>query len=114
MKYQLSQLVLFTAVSAAALVTPMIVLAQQTPQYPMPHQWYGWHGWFFGPIMMIAFFALAFVAVVTLVRWLGGQSHGLPPHISMSKTPLDILKERYARGEIEKDEFEERRRLLGD
>lgn len=73
---------------------------------------YGWHGWFFGPIMMIVFIAVAVVVVVTLVRWLGSQDHALPPYSPPPKTPLDILKERFARGEIDKEEFEERRRLL--
>jgi putative membrane protein len=30
------------------------------------------------------------------------------------RTPLDILKERFARGEIDKEEYEERRRTLGE
>lgn len=99
------------------ILTPAAALAQQ-PQGPGygPHMWNGgWHGWFFGPIMMIVFIAVAVVVVVLLVRWLGGPSHiNNPHHQSPTKTPLDILKERFARGEIDKEEFEERRRILGE
>jgi putative membrane protein len=69
---------------------------------------------FFGPLMMILFIAAIVVVVVLLVRWLGGAGHGAAPHSPPGRTPLDILKERFARGEIDKDEFEERRRTLGD
>jgi putative membrane protein len=32
----------------------------------------------------------------------------------LGRAPGEILKERFARGEIDKDEFDERRRTLGD
>ena len=54
------------------------------------------------------------VVVVLLVRWLGASGHGGVLHTPPGKTPLDILKERFARGEIDKEEFEERRRVLGE
>ena len=80
----------------------------------------GW-AWmmFFGPLMMILFVAAVVVLVAFALRWLTGQSlHGpygaghasAPP----GKAPLDILKERFARGEIDKAEFEERRRVLSE
>ena len=98
------------------LATPTVALAQQSqqPDYG-PHMWGGgWHGWLFGPLMMIVFIAVVVVVVVLLVRWLGGTHHGGAPHAPLGKTPIDILKERFARGEIDKQEFEERRRVLGD
>jgi putative membrane protein len=74
------------------------------------HMWGG--GWFFGPLMMIAMLAIVVAVVVLTVRWLGGPGHGhaQPP---AAKTPLDILEVRFARGEIDTAEFEERRRALG-
>ena len=72
---------------------------------------YGW-GWGmgFGMISMVLFWVLVILGIVVLVRWVGGSSaSGTPP----SKSALDILNERYARGEIEKQEFEEKKRVLG-
>jgi putative membrane protein len=65
---------------------------------------------------MILFLAVLIAAVVILVRWLGGSWQGTLPthHAPPGRTPLDILKERFARGEIDKDEFDERRRILGE
>jgi putative membrane protein len=66
---------------------------------------------FLGPLMMIVFIAAIVAVVVLMFRWLGG-SHGSAPPPPPGRTPLDILKERFARGEIDREEFEERRRVL--
>ncbi|TPJ25448.1 SHOCT domain-containing protein [Mesorhizobium sp. B2-7-2] len=74
--------------------------------------WWG-GGWamIFGPLFMILFFV---VLVGAVTRWQRGPG-AVPPHqTSPGRMPLDILKERFARGEIDKNEFEERRRVLGD
>lgn len=68
----------------------------------------------FGGLMMILFLGAIIVLIVVLVRWLSGhtgqQHFGGPAH----KMPLDILKERFARGEIDEEEFEKRRKRLSD
>jgi putative membrane protein len=69
---------------------------------------WGWGGMIFGPIMMIVIVVL----IVLLVRWLVESGRGEASHSPPTQTPLDILKERYAKGEIDKDEFEERRHVL--
>jgi len=79
-----------------------------------PHMmWWGggWYGMILGPLFMILVLAAVIAAVVLLVRWAGGQGRAsVLPH----RTPLDILNERFARGEIDKNEFEERRRVIGE
>lgn len=91
--------------------------AQQTrPDYYGygPHMmWGGGYGWFMGPIVWLLFIVVAIVVVVLLVRWLG-VSGGAPESGAGAprKTPLDILKERFAKGEIDKSEYEERRKVL--
>lgn len=74
----------------------------------------GGYGMFFGPLFMILILAATVAAIVFLVRWLSGAQQGFGP-ASLTppvQTPLDILKERFAKGEINKEEFDERRRAL--
>jgi len=62
-------------------------------------------------IGMVLFWILLIVALVLLTKmlWKSG-SGGLER--SQEKKPLDILKERYARGEIEKEEFDQKKHDL--
>ena len=60
-------------------------------------------------IGMLLFWGLIIFLVVMLVRGFGGGSgFGSQPRMR-DKTALDILSERYARGEIDKTEFEQKR-----
>ncbi len=54
---------------------------------------------------------LVFLFVVLAVRWIGGSSADRTPSPA-SKSALDILNERFARGEIDKKEYEEGKNLL--
>ena len=76
----------------------------------------GWSGMMFGPLFMIFILVVIIAVAILFVRWLGGLSQGAARHqpAPAFRTPLDILKERFARGEIDKEEFEDRRRVLGD
>ena len=107
---------LSTATLLSMLGASSAAWAQQQggPVYGPYMMWNGGSWMFFGPLMMIVFIAVIVAVVVLMVRWLGGSGHGTAPHSPPGKAPLDILKERFARGEIDKEEFEERRRTLGE
>lgn len=78
--------------------------------------WHGGWGWgwghmVFGSLMMLLFWGAVVLAIVVAVKWLGGsgRADGLPAGTSSA---LAILEERFARGEIDAEEFEERKRRL--
>lgn len=66
---------------------------------------------FGGIVGMILFWGLVIVVVIVAARWLGGAGSSGPR--GEQRTPLDILGERYAKGEIDQREFEQKRRDLG-
>ena len=77
----------------------------------MMYGWGGGMGWF-GMLLMIAFWVLVIVALVFLVRWLIHSSRGPVGGGPSGSRALDILMERYARGEIDKNEFDAKKQDL--
>lgn len=71
----------------------------------MMHDWWGPSGMWFGPIWMILWLAVLVAIIVVLVRWFdGGNGPGRP-----MRTARDMLDERYARGEIDREEYLKRK-----
>jgi putative membrane protein len=132
---RLTSALLSCFVSGTILLATLPAFAQQPgpspdfrgpgPMWGYGHMWGGgwgggWHGMIIGPFVML----LAIIGIVALILWLvrafshGGlrHGHGACPHCGYGgwrgRGGLDILEERFARGEIDKNEFEERRRVL--
>ena len=69
----------------------------------------GWGWWMlFGWVWMVFFWGLIIWAVVTIANRLGGDRDG----VKTGRSALDILEERYARGEINDTQFDEMRRRI--
>ena len=88
-------------------------LAQSQGDWDRWGAW-GWGHMMFGGVMMIVFWGGIILLVVLLVRWFGGSSKSGGLNALRRATPLDILKERFAKGEIDKEEYDERRKALSD
>ncbi len=67
--------------------------------------------WWFMPIFMILFWGLVIWGIVALVRGLS-QPGGSESVSSRPDSALEVLKKRYARGEIDKEEYEEKKKDL--
>jgi len=66
-----------------------------------------------GGLAMVVFWVVVIALVILAARWFSASGPRRDTAMPVDKTPLQILQERFARGEIDKDDYEERRRTLG-
>ncbi len=77
------------------------------------------YGWGMGPrmmgggIMMLLFWVLIIIAAIWLVQSVARGANSTRISAPMSESPLDILKLRYAKGEINKEQFDQMKRDPG-
>lgn len=88
-------------------------VANQVWGWGNDHDSWGWGGW----LVMMGFMALFWIIVAVLIIWAvrsfsGGQTGGGPGRREQPRLPMDIARERYARGEISDEEFERIKRGL--
>lgn len=88
-------------------------------------QWRG-YGWDMGPgmmgggygmgwagaVIMFAFWILVIVGIIFLIRWLAVSTRADGRGVKPDDSAIEILKRRYARGEVGKEEFEEKKKDL--
>jgi len=108
----------------SVLMAPLQAIAQTqqqptaTPQnyyWPGPgHMIWGYDGWpFWGMFpMMLLFLVLFFVVVFFLARVFMGGMHPPQPWGDPTHSALQILNERFAKGEIQKPEYDEKKAAI--
>lgn len=104
---------LILALPWVIVVTSYVIDGKAQPGPGFGRHGMGWGygmGWF-GFIPMVAFWLAVIVAVVFLIRWLIKPRAG-EQWARSEDSALEILKRRYARGEINKEEFEEKKKDL--
>jgi len=80
----------------------------QFRDWGMPHMGWGYGMGLFGALLMLVFWVAVIVGIVYLIKWLAASTK------KPGDTPMEILRKRYASGEITKEEFEEKKKdLLG-
>lgn len=95
----------------AELVTPALTAIQAYGGHGFRGIMGGW-GWGFGILGMLFWLALIVLVVVLVWRLMERGGRDGSRYDGGRETPLEILKKRYARGEIDKEEFERVKRDL--
>jgi putative membrane protein len=99
------------AAFAIAWLTPLAAFAQERwydREWGMHPMWWAWGaGGVVIMVMMLVFWGLVIAGLVLGIRWLVHQGIRSP-----SDSALEILRQRYARGEINREEFEAKKRDL--
>jgi putative membrane protein len=96
---------------------PMLATVERAGALSAQGRMYEWHwemhpmwwwGWGLGMMAtMFLFWTLVIIGLIIGIRWLLGKGRE-----KRSDSALQILRERYARGEINKEEFEARKKDL--
>jgi len=110
------RLVYMLPVSGLGVLWPFSTALAQTGRYHdwnmmpgmMGHWGFGWYG----GIFTIAFWIVILVGLIFLVKWLIQSTGRDRTGDGKSDRALEILRERYAQGEIDKDEFAARKNDL--
>ncbi len=108
-----------TATTSSLLSSTLVLPGSAHAQWGQYGSWHmgpgmmgGWGMGWFGMILMMAFWILVIIGLVFLIKWLIHSTRGVKEFGHSSSRALEILKERYARGEIDKEELEEKKRDL--
>ncbi len=72
---------------------------------------FGW-GWFMMAFGGVLWIAILVILVWALIRWLERKTHVSAPSGSASPSAVEVLRQRYARGELDAATFEQMRERL--
>ncbi len=81
-----------------------------TPMFRWAEDWGGW--FWIGIAAWVAFAALVLFLVIRLALRIANSSGGSDNSAKRESHALDILNERYARGELEREQYLEMKRLI--
>jgi putative membrane protein len=106
----MKRIVLMLSGLPSGLSAPMTVAAQERPwdgwgMHTMPWMWGAWGIGMM--VVMLAFWGVIIVGIVLGIRWLLSVGRE-----TKSDPALEVLRQRYARGDIDRDEFEAKKRDL--
>lgn len=94
------------AIAFPLILTTSAAMAGPGDEYGYGHMWGGGYGMMGGGLMMLLFWGVIIALIFVAVRWFSDKDQ------QNGSSALKILEERFARGEIDEDEFKRRKAAL--